>query len=131
MMDIDKVAKRYVGIGALIIIVLWMASILVATLRPEWNLMVPIWVSTGFSVVFLVAFTLLWRWISKEKKDSLTTLYSLVSGFRMVLALFTLFVCYMVVGRDAMVPYVVVFMVFYLIMVGFHTIYFSRITNKQ
>lgn len=131
MMDIDKVAKRYVGIGALIIIILWMASILVATLRPEWNLMAPIWVSTGFSVVFLVAFALLWRWISKEKKESLTTLYSLVSGFRMVLALFTLFVCYMVVGRDAMVPYVVVFMVFYLIMVGFHTIYFSRITNKQ
>ena len=131
MMDIDKVAKRYVGIGALIIIILWMASILVATLRPEWNLMAPIWVSTGFSVVFLVAFALLWRWISKEKKESLTTLYSLVSGFRMVLALFTLFVCYMVVGRDAMVPYVVVFMVFYFIMVGFHTIYFSRITNKQ
>lgn len=131
MMDIDKVAKRYVGIGALIIIILWMASILVATLRPEWNLMAPIWVSTGFSVVFLVAFALLWRWISKEKKESLTTLYSLVSGFRMVLALFTLFVCYMIVGRDAMVPYVVVFMVFYLIMVGFHTIYFSRITNKQ
>ncbi|MBR4924404.1 MAG: hypothetical protein IKZ61_01500 [Prevotella sp.] len=131
MMDIDKVAKRYVGIGALIIIILWMASILVATLRPEWNLMAPIWVSTGFSVVFLVAFALLWRWISKEKKESLTTLYSLVSGFRMVLALFTLFVCYMVVGRDAMAPYVVVFMVFYLIMVGFHTIYFSRITNKQ
>lgn len=131
MMDIDKVAKRYVGIGALIIIILWMASILVATLRPEWNLMAPIWVSTGFSVVFLVAFALLWRWISREKKESLTTLYSLVSGFRMVLALFTLFVCYMVVGRDAMVPYVVVFMVFYLIMVGFHTIYFSRITNKR
>ena len=131
MMDIDKVAKRYVGIGALIIIILWMASILVATLRPEWNLMTPIWVSTGFSVVFLVAFAFLWRWISKSKKESLTTLYSLVSGFRMVLALFTLFVCYLVVGRDAMVPYVVVFMVFYLIMVGFHTIYFSRITNQQ
>lgn len=131
MMDIDKVAKRYIGIGLLIIIILWMSSILVATLRPEWNMMAPIWVSTGFSIVFLVAFALLWRWISKKKQESLTTLYSLVSGFRMVLALFTLFVCFLVVGRDAMVPYVVVFMVFYLIMVGFHTIYFSRITNQQ
>lgn len=131
MMDIDKVAKRYIGIGLVIIIILWMSSILVATLRPEWNMMAPIWVSTGFSIVFLVAFALLWRWISKKKQESLTTLYSLVSGFRMVLALFTLFVCFLVVGRDAMVPYVVVFMVFYLIMVGFHTIYFSRITNQQ
>ena len=80
---------------------------------------------------FLITVSLLWRWVSKEKKESLTTLYSVVSGFRMVLALFTLFICFLVVGRDAMVPYVLVFMAFYLIMVGFHTIYFSRITNRQ
>jgi hypothetical protein len=80
---------------------------------------------------FLIAFSLLWRWVAKDKKESLTTLYSVVSGFRMVLALFTLFVCFLFVGRDAMVPYVLVFMVFYLIMVGFHTVYFSRVTNRQ
>ena len=131
MMDVDKVAKRYFGIGSLIVIFLWMIGILIDTIRPEWGMTTPVWVSTGFSMFFLITFSLLWRWVSKEKKESLTTLYSVVSGFRMVLALFTLFICFLVVGRDAMVPYVLVFMAFYLIMVGFHTIYFSRITNRQ
>lgn len=131
MMDVDKVAKRYFGIGLLIVIFLWMIGILIDTIRPEWGMTAPVWVSTGFSMFFLITFSLLWRWVSKEKKESLTTLYSVVSGFRMVLALFTLFICFLVVGRDAMVPYVLVFMAFYLIMVGFHTIYFSRITNRQ
>ena len=131
MMDVDKVAKRYFGIGSLIVIFLWMIGILIDTIRPEWEMTAPVWVSTGFSMFFLITFSLLWRWVSKEKKESLTTLYSVVSGFRMVLALFTLFICFLVVGRDAMVPYVLVFMAFYLIMVGFHTIYFSRITNRQ
>ena len=67
----------------------------------------------------------------KFHQDSITTLYSVVSGFRMLMALFTLFIVYLVVGRSAMLPYVVVFMVFYLVMVAFHSVYFSRITNRQ
>ena len=131
MMDVDKTAKRYVGLGLLVIIGLWLASILVATFRPEWQLMAPIWISTGFCVVFLVAFAILWKWVVKNHRDSITTLYSVVSGFRMLMALFTLFIVFLVVGRSAMLPYVVVFMVFYLVTVAFHTVYFSRITNCQ
>ena len=131
MMDVDRVARRYVGIGSCIVILLLAISVTVSALRPEWNMAAPIWVSACFSVVFMLSFAFLWRWISKNNSESLTTIYSLVSGFRMVLALFTLFVCFLVVGRDAMFPYVLVFMVFYLVMVGFHTIYFSKIVNRQ
>ncbi|RRD00888.1 hypothetical protein [Prevotella sp. OH937_COT-195] len=131
MMDVDKVAKHYVGIGSCIVIVLLTIALLVSALRPEWNMTAPIWVSTCFSVVFMLSFAFLWRWISINNKESLTTLYSVVSGLRMVLALFTMFICFLVVGRDAMFPYVLVFMVFYLVMVGFHTIYFSKVTNRQ
>jgi O-antigen/teichoic acid export membrane protein len=106
-------------------------SILVATLRPEWQLMSPIWVSTGFSLFFLLGFAVLWRWVVRKHKDSVTTLYSVVSGFRMLMALFTLFIVFLVVGRAAMLPYVLVFMIFYLVMVAYHSIYFSRITNRQ
>ena len=115
----------------MLIIVLWLMSILVATLRPEWQLMSPIWVSTGFSFFFLLGFAVLWRWVVRKHKDSVTTLYSVVSGFRMLMALFTLFIVFLVVGRAAMLPYVLVFMIFYLVMVAYHSIYFSRITNRQ
>ncbi len=131
MIDEDKIARRYAGIGLMLIIVLWLMSILVATLRPEWQLMSPIWVSTGFSLIFLLGFAVLWRWVVRKHKDSVTTLYSVVSGFRMLMALFTLFIVFLVVGRAAMLPYVLVFMIFYLIMVAYHSIYFSRITNRQ
>lgn len=131
MIDEDKIARRYAGVGLMLIIVLWLMSILVATLRPEWQLMSPIWVSTGFSLIFLLGFAVLWRWIVRKHKDSVTTLYSVVSGFRMLMALFTLFIVFLVVGRAAMLPYVLVFMIFYLVMVAYHSIYFSRITNRQ
>lgn len=131
MIDEDKIARRYAGIGLMLIIVLWLISILVATLRPEWQLMSPIWVSTGFSLIFLLGFAVLWRWVVRKHKDSVTTLYSVVSGFRMLMALFTLFIVFLVVGRAAMLPYVLVFMIFYLVMVAYHSIYFSRITNRQ
>ncbi len=131
MIDEDKIARRYAGIGLMLIIVLWLMSILIATLRPEWQLMSPIWVSTGFSLIFLLGFAVLWRWVVRKHKDSVTTLYSVVSGFRMLMALFTLFIVFLVVGRAAMLPYVLVFMIFYLVMVAYHSIYFSRITNRQ
>lgn len=131
MIDEDKIARRYAGVGLMLIIVLWLMSILVATLRPEWQLMSPIWVSTGFSLIFLLGFAVLWRWVVRKHKDSVTTLYSVVSGFRMLMALFTLFIVFLVVGRAAMLPYVLVFMIFYLVMVAYHSIYFSRITNRQ
>jgi hypothetical protein len=131
MIDEDKIARRYAGIGLMLIIVLWLMSILVASLRPEWQLMSPIWVSTGFSLIFLLGFAVLWRWVVRKHKDSVTTLYSVVSGFRMLMALFTLFIVFLVVGRAAMLPYVLVFMIFYLVMVAYHSIYFSRITNRQ
>lgn len=131
MMDVDRIAKRYAGIGLLLVIGLWLAGILMATICPEWKLMSPIWISTAFCMFFLVAFAFLWRWMMKFHQDSITTLYSVVSGFRMLMALFTLFIVYLVVGRSAMLPYVVVFMVFYLVMVAFHSVYFSRITNRQ
>lgn len=131
MIDEDKIARRYAGIGLMLILVLWLMSILVATLRPEWQLMSPIWVSTGFSLIFLLGFAVLWKWVVRKHKDSVTTLYSVVSGFRMLMALFTLFIVFLVVGRAAMLPYVLVFMIFYLVMVAYHSIYFSRITNRQ
>lgn len=131
MIDIDRTARRYTGIGLLIIILLWMVSIMVSSLHPEWRLMNAIWVSTTFSIASVLIYIILWRWVIRKHPDSITAFYSVVSSGRMLLALFTLFGCFLVVGRDAMLPYVLVFMIFYFIIIGFHTFYFARFTNKQ
>jgi len=130
MMDVVKIAKRYMGIGLLLIIFLWLCGVMVDYFKPEWHLMPAVWLSTVFSIVVLVTFTLIWKKVANNNTESLTTVYSYTSAFRMLLALFTLVICYFVVGRSAMLVYVVVFMLFYIVMIGFHSIYFSRITNR-
>lgn len=108
-----------------------MVSFMVSALHPDWNLMNAIWLSTAFSIASIFIYVVSWRWVVRKHPDSVTAFYSVVSGVRMLLALFTLLGCFLVVGRNAMLPYVSVFMIFYFIIVGFHTFYFARLTNKQ
>jgi len=126
----DRTTKRYVGIGLLLVIFLWLASQTAGALHPEWKLTAPIIVSIAFSITTLIAFALLWSWVSKRHRDQLTTLYTATSGFRMLAAIFTMLGCYLAVGRQSMAPYIVVFMIYYLVMVGYHAAYFARVTKR-
>ena len=92
---------------------------------------VPVAVSFGFVVLSSILIAVMWCKVAEKHADSLTTFYSVVPGFRMLAALATLTVCYFCVGRDAMLPYVIVFMILYFAELAHHTLYFSRITNKN
>ena len=91
--------------------------------------MYPVAVSAVFSIVVESADALVWRKVAKKSPDSLTTFYTAVSGFRMLLALATMLVCYIIVGRDAIMPYILVLLVFYFAMLAHHSIFFSRLSN--
>lgn len=93
------------------------------------GLMYPVAVSAVFSIVVESADALVWRKVAKTSPDSLTTFYTAVSGFRMLLALATMLVCYIIVGRDAIMPYILVLLVFYFAMLAHHSIFFSRLSN--
>lgn len=93
------------------------------------GLMYPVAVSAVFSIVVESADALVWRRVAKKSPDSLTTFYTAVSGFRMLLALATMLVCYIIVGRDAIMPYILVLLVFYFAMLAHHSIFFSRLSN--
>ena len=41
------------------------------------------------------------------------------------------FVCFLVVGRDAMSSYVLVFLVYYVTLLTHHAIFFSRLSNRH
>ena len=47
----------------------------------------------------------------------------------MLLALATMFVYYLVKGREAMLPFFIVFVVFYVVQLVHHSIFFSRVSN--
>ena len=129
MADIDKLCGRYIIWSMVYIFILTIGCFIVEKLGLFSGLMYPVAVSAVFSIVVESADALVWRKVAKKSPDSLTTFYTAVSGFRMLLALATMFVCYIIVGRDAVAPYIVVMLVYYFVLLAHHSIFFSRLSN--
>lgn len=129
MADIDKLCGRYIVWSMIYIFILTIGSFIFEKLGLFSGLMYPVAVSAVFSIVVESADALVWRKVAKKSPDSLTTFYTAVSGFRMLLALATMLVCYIIVGRDAIMPYILVLLVFYFAMLAHHSIFFSRLSN--
>lgn len=129
MADIDKLCGRYIVWSMVYIIILTIGCFIIEKLGLFSGLMYPVAVSAVFSIVVESADALVWRKVAKKSPDSLTTFYTAVSGFRMLLALATMLVCYIIVGRDAIMPYILVLLVFYFAMLAHHSIFFSRLSN--
>lgn len=129
MADIDKLCGRYIVWSMVYIFILTIGCFILEKLGLFSGLMYPVAVSAVFSIVVESADALVWRRVAKKTPDSLTTFYTAVSGFRMLLALATMFVCYIIVGRDAVAPYIVVMLVYYFVLLAHHSIFFSRLSN--
>ena len=129
MADIDKLCGRYIVWSMVYIFILTIGCFIFAKLGLFSGLMYPVAVSAVFSIVVELADALVWRKVAKKSPDSLTTFYTAVSGFRMLLALATMFVCYIIVVRDAVSPYIVVMLVYYFVLLAHHSIFFSRLSN--
>ena len=129
MADIDKLCGRYIVWSMVYIFILTIGCFIIEKLGLFSGLMYPVAVSAVFSIVVESADALVWRKVAKKSPDSLTTFYTAVSGFRMLLALATMFVCYIIVGRDAVAPYIVVMLVYYFVLLAHHSIFFSRLSN--
>ena len=129
MADIDKLCGRYIAWSVCLIILLSFLGLFVGIFMQIDGMTSYLAVAAGFSLVVEVADAKVWRRVAKKSPDSLTTFYTAVSGFRMLLALATMFVCYIIVGRDAVAPYILVLLVFYFAMLAHHSIFFSRLSN--
>ena len=129
MADIDKRCGRYIVWSMVYIFILTIGCFIFEKLGLFSGRMYPVAVSAVFSIVVELADALVWRKVAKKSPDSLTTFYTAVSGFRMLLALATMFVCYIIVGRDAVAPYIVVMLVYYFVLLAHHSIFFSRLSN--
>ena len=129
MADIDRLCSKYIVWSMIIVVLLTVAAFLVEKTGLAAALMYPVAVSAVFSIVVESADALVWRRVAKKSPDSLPTVYTAVSGFRMLLALATMFVCYIIVGRDAVAPYIVVMLVYYFVLLAHHSIFFSRLST--
>lgn len=129
--ETTRLSRRYALQTVVAVTVLSLGVISMHMFAHVDGLVSPLVVSVVFALVVELIDIYLWKRIADANETMLPTYFSAVSGFRMLLALFTLLGCYITVGRDAMLEYCLVFMVFYLWMIVHHSLFFSRLTNSH
>ena len=128
---ISKLTKRYSIQTLFAVAVMSLVVILSKTFAHVDTLVYPLVVSVVFTLVIEFADVIIWKFLAKNSVDTLPTFFSAVSGFRMLLAIATLIGCYIAVGRDAMLEYCLVFLVFYLWVIVHHSVFFSHVSNNH
>lgn len=131
MKDIKEATTQYVIQVFIIAYLLRLVTYVVQYAMGLTPSFAPMAIGYGFYIVTAGIFCVIWKKVATSNPEMLTTVYMATSGFRMLLALATLTVVYIVVGREQMMPYAVVFMIFYLVAVGHHSYFFARFNNKH
>ena len=129
-MDFDKLSKRYARQSILLTAGLALLGLLVANVRQTDGIIVPLVVSSLFVLITELASAFLWRWVAVKHSDMLPSFFTVVSGFRFLLALAVMFVWYLVTNRQSTITFFVVFLVFYFVSLIHHSIFFSRVSNR-
>lgn len=129
--ETNAISRRYFVQSVCIVALLTLISWLVSTFVGIGGLTAPVAVASVFMLIMEGADAYIWGRVRKASEGSLPTFYTAISGFRMLLALATLVGCFLVVGRDAMREYCLVFVCYYLAMVAHHSVFFARISNSH
>lgn len=123
--DIDQLSKRY-ALGGIVMAILLFAVGFALMKIMDWPVLAPLIISAVYVMVADCVEALVWRRIAKKSASGLTTFYSAASAFRLLVALAIMFVYYLINGREAMLPFFLVFMTFYVAQLLHHTIFFAR-----
>ena len=131
--EVKAIGLTFIKRGVAYVALLLAAAMAVAyTSDNEW-IVVPATVSALYTLAIVVAEGLLWGRVASRSVDALTTFYSAVSGFRMLLTLGVMFGYYLAFGRDEMLGFLSVLAPFYVVMLVHHSIFFgmkSKIIDK-
>ena len=130
-MNINQLSKRYMRQQLYLTAALFLISLLVMRVWFLDGLLVPAIISSAFTLVIATVIGLVWRRIATQASDSLPTFFTAVSGFRLLLALLVMFIYYLVYGRDHMLIFFLVFMVFYFASLTHHSVFFAKVSNRS
>ena len=130
-MNINQLSKRYMRQQLYLTAALCLTSLLVMRVWVLEGLLVPAIISSAFTLVIATVIGLVWRRIATQAPDSLPTFFTAVSGFRLLLALLVMFIYYLVYGRDHMLIFFLVFMVFYFASLTHHSVFFAKVSNRS
>ena len=130
-MNFNQLSKSYMRQQLYLTVALFLISLLVMRVWFIDGLLVPAIISVAFTLVIATVIGIVWRRIATQAPDSLPTFFTAVSGFRLLLALLVMFIYYLVYGRDNMLIFFLVFMVFYFASLTHHSVFFAKVSNRS
>ena len=94
------------------------------------NMHVPSTVGCFFTLVFYIADGWVWYWVASRHKDYMPSFFTGTSGLRFLLALAVFGIYYWTTKGADMTTFLLVFMVYYLVLLIHHSIFFSRVSKR-
>lgn len=130
--NLNKVSSRFRKISIGIIAGLSLFLLLLSNVFSEFNFIHGILVGAVYSIIFSTAYLESWRVVTVKAPSATTKFYLVFMALRFILgALVILSYCLLNNKREAIIGFVTVFSVYYLVMMIFETSYFVIIEQKK
>ena len=130
--NLNKVSSRFRKISIGIIAGLSLLLLLLSNVFSEFNFIHGILVGAVYSIIFSTAYLESWRVVTVKAPSATTKFYLVFMALRFILgALVILSYCLLNNKREAIICFVTVFSVYYLVMMIFETSYFVIIEQKK
>lgn len=128
---IAAISRRYLRQNVWLTAAMFLAGLTVMSVFGLDAMLTPLVTGAVFSVVTDAADAVIWRKVAERNPEGLTTFYTAVSGFRMLLALAVMTVYYIVAGSGGMTVFFAVFMAFYVMLLVHHSVFFAKVSNRS
>lgn len=131
--EVRNLGKTFVMRGLCYAVLLFVVAMGIAFLSNRGWIMAPAIVSALYAMVLIVTEGVVWVKVASRSLDGLTTFYTAVSGFRMLITLGVMLGYYVACGREQMLGFLLVLAPFYVMMLVHHSIFFgfkSKIVDK-
>ncbi|MBW4766989.1 hypothetical protein [Hoylesella nanceiensis] len=130
--NLNKVSSQFRKISIGIIAGLSLLLLLLSNVFSEFNFIHGILVGAVYSIIFSTAYLESWRVVTVKAPSATTKFYLVFMALRFILgALVILSYCLLNNKREAIIGFVTVFSVYYLVMMIFETSYFVIIEQKK
>ena len=94
------------------------------------NMQLPSTVGSFFTLAFYITDGWVWYWVASRHKNYMPSFFTGTSGFRFLLALAIFGIYYWATEGADMTTFLLVFMVYYLVLLIHHSIFFSRASKR-
>lgn len=128
--EIKKLSILYMIQGIVLIIIATLGTLLVNQFTRVPDLLLVLIYSCLYSVSIVLIVGFFWRMVASDP-ESLTSLLTNISGFRMLMAFVTMLSFYLLEDSKNLMPCFFVFMAFYILLLIHHTIFFAKVSNRS